>query len=153
MKERPISFNAEMVRAILDGRKTQTRRVIKPQPEKRDNLNWTDTGEGSFCVGDHERAAKCKDDYVIKCPYGIPGDRLIFRDEEDFLEINLEVVSVRVERVQDITPEDCRMEGIEAQGNYYIAKFANLWDSINEKKGFGWNMNPWVWVVEFKVID
>jgi hypothetical protein len=80
MREHPILFNDDMVRAILAGRKTQTRRVIKPQPTKRDNLNWVDAGEASFCNGTHEKAAKCKDNSVIKSPYGGPGDRLWVRE-------------------------------------------------------------------------
>ncbi len=73
--------------------------------------------------------------------------------------ILLEVTDVRVERVQEITIDD-----IEAEGVYRIedgqdcgrdtflntGNFLDLWDSINAKRGFGWNTNPWVWVVEFK---
>ena len=84
MKERPILFSAPMVRAILDGTKTQTRRVVKPQPP------------AVFCEGDvaaitngtHWTISKLPDRKVwhpdphpgILCPYGQPGDRLWVRE-------------------------------------------------------------------------
>jgi hypothetical protein len=68
--------------------------------------------------------------------------------------ITLEVVNVRVERLQDITEEDAKAEGVNFvscdPGEHPVDLFANLWDSINEKRGFGWDTNPLVWVVEFK---
>lgn len=84
--------------------------------------------------------------------------------------ITLEVVSVRVERVQDISEEDAVAEGCNGYtiwgpvpGESWrtepkedvsaIDKFATLWDSINAKRGFSWDINPWVWVVEFKRVD
>lgn len=80
MSERPILFNGEMVRAILDGRKTQTRRVVKPQPiqpcdgayfdkyNKGPQWNWW-TKDNKQCL-----------DQIIKCPFGKPGDRLWVRE-------------------------------------------------------------------------
>ena len=80
--------------------------------------------------------------------------------------INLEVVSVRVERVQDITARDAISEGCFPAHTWIEngvevnrvdidtarIHFECLWDSINEKRGYGWGANPWVWVVEFKRI-
>lgn len=81
--------------------------------------------------------------------------------------ITLEVVSVRVERLQDISEGDAIAEGLiqrpdwpEVQwacvnGNYWRdprQSFRTLWDSINAKRGYGWNSSPWCWVVEFKRI-
>ena len=68
---------------------------------------------------------------------------------------------MRVERVQEISHQDALAEGIsiDANPNNYgtgsIARdaFAQLWDSINVGRGHGWTANPWVWVVEFKVIQ
>ena len=76
MKERPILFSGEMVRAILDGRKTQTRRVMKPQPDHFHVFDGVSTPCGSdlgllpgpTCTGE------------IPCPYGKPGDRLWVRE-------------------------------------------------------------------------
>jgi len=74
----------------------------------------------------------------------------------------LEVVSVRPERVQDISPEECYAEGIESQFSKdyinrenipvmpLIKRFIRLWDSINAKRGYPWESNPFVWRIEFK---
>ena len=194
MKERPILFSGAMIRAILDGTKTQTRRVMKPQP------NTLAEYEFSPYIGHINLSLQSKQ--VVKCPYGTPGDGLwvretfayypdvkhvIYREREGaelaaqgtdlsgcwkpsiFMprwasRITLEVKAVRVERVQDITEDDAKAEGatplevphlreaMEQGGLRYGAHkfgFSELWDSINAKRGFGWDANPWVWVVEF----
>lgn len=212
--ERPILFSSEMIRAILDGRKTQTRRVVKPQPLQEHNLWWDDDGDpgdGSYLgVAVHECDEKGGSPEYIPCPYGVPGDRLWVREtfqcdpasyerhdtEKVFYQatmppglkhlrpsifmprwasrITLEVTGVRVERVQEISEKDAVGEGLyvwqqdeDPDGQYdprthYGIKigdvwetdprftFRRLWDSINVKRGFGWDVNPWVWVVEFK---
>ena len=182
VKKRPIIFNTEMVQAILDGRKTQTRRVIK-NPEKL---------EGLMLSGEEENW----------CPYGKIGDRLWVRetwanilelspeknlvykatDWKGWLEyevepikwssplfmprwasrITLEITNIRVERLQDITEEDAEAEGISwsHSGGPFdnpeiigaIENFAYFWDSLNAKRGYPWDSNPWVWVIEFKKI-
>lgn len=71
MKERPLIFSAPMVRAILDGRKTQTRRVIKPQPP---HSEWTRVKEYSGGM------TEVQPSYWMRCPYGQPGDRLWVRE-------------------------------------------------------------------------
>ncbi len=77
----------------------------------------------------------------------------------------LEVTNVRVERVQEITAHECILEGISSEdvlyntpvsgdfAQYTINQFKNLWNSINAKRGYGWETNPWVWVVSFKRLD
>lgn len=196
MNEKPILFSTSMVRAILEDRKTQTRRVMKPQPSPEfnpiavewfaptveDRYGYEQPGKEIFgCYGEEEG---------YKCPYGAPGDQLwvrekfgtvgdsfvYFADYQDggknadaFVEINtgktapilwkssfflprkasriqLEIVKVRVEKVQDISKDDATAEGVPGE------KFRELWDSINFKDGNGWNANPWVWVIEFKRI-
>ena len=85
--------------------------------------------------------------------------------------ITLEIVNIRAERVQDISEEDCFAEGIEPiecldcddlisihqNGDTHnedpVPKYKYLWNTINAKRGYGWDANPWVWVIEFKGID
>jgi hypothetical protein len=197
VKERPILFSGEMVRAILDGNKIQTRRVIVPQPPSltegvifNPSAFAPDYGWYFRPYGGH-----------AKCPYGQPGDRLWVREtwcnimkdglrpeihykadaERPYIEdydpsewkwrpsihmprcasrINLLITNIRVERVQDISEEDAKAEGVvptisEALWNdpifthLYRWPFALLWDAINEKRGYGWDVNPFVWVIEF----
>jgi hypothetical protein len=152
MKERPILFSAPMVRAILDGRKTQTRRVIKEKLMR---------GEGA---------------HVNNCQYGKPGDRLWVRETfcyHDYLarylykadgvtgvkwkpsifmpriasRIMLEITGIRVERLQDISEEDAIAEGWPKSSDWY----RSLWESINGQGS--WVLNPWVWVIEFMVLN
>jgi len=173
-KERPIIFSGEMVRAILDGRKTQARRVIKPQPSRSDckMLTLACTTGNKKNEGKHHWAVILgldvihDDNIFFSCPYGYIGDRLWVQVETADgrtirIGITLEITDVRVERVQDIKPADCWSEGIgpvchgEGLGNpcdeiRARQAFQSLWDSLNAKKGFGWNVNPWVWAIEFK---
>lgn len=211
VKELPILFNAEMVRAILDGRKTQTRRVVKPQQFDfcGDQLIYYDDKlvECQDCGEEHDPDHHQK---ILKCPYGKPGDRLwvketwcdpydthdaVYRADADgdfyaftwrpsihmprwASRITLEIIDVRVERLWDITEEDAVKEGIDKpwhpHGNRLVTfyrdystdisrvsegqgvlnakhSFMTLWDSINAKKSYKWDQNPWVWVVEFKI--
>src|SRR5690348_2670942 len=78
MKERPILFNGEMVRAILEGRKTQTRRVVKPQPEFAEMPEWFTMSDGTWRVVEEEYPEEGSVHY--RCPYGQPGDRLWVRE-------------------------------------------------------------------------
>ncbi len=166
MKEHPIIFNAEMVKAILEGRKTQTRRVIKPQP------SVTSSGNDFFI----------KLGYKEKCPYGQVGDRLwvkeSFRPSEDIKwksprfmprqssRITLEITDVRVERLQEISIKDMIAEGLKTKAwrnedvkNDLSIQFQELWDKINTKKfhvlpinkhPLSWDSNPWIWCLTFK---
>lgn len=239
VKERPILFSGPMVRAILDGCKTQTRRVLKPQPtEKPDGrwswiasssergeqgkfqYSWPDPDGNAFTIRGREQAVR------VRCPYGSVGDRLwvreshaIYKDafvrekgEEvilyradasaywnmtphDHIEaefnplrdssdyepkwtpsihmprwasrITLEITGVRVERLNAISEEDAKTEGIHnfggglglfgydpegtpgpMVGGSAVEAFALLWESINGPGS--WSANPWVWVIEFK---
>lgn len=198
MKERPVLFSGAMVRAILGGHKTQTRRVMKPVCEIPDALAWhEETSVGlSFAKPGYWRANVGGSSYTgrARCPYGVPGDRLWVRetfklvdgerpeiyyrasDSEDgpwtpsifmprhLSRITLDVVNVRVERLQDITEQDSRAEGITDGGCLNCGKsepcgcsspkpdardsYVHLWESIYGKV-HPWHSNPWVWVVEF----
>jgi hypothetical protein len=205
MKEHPILFTGDMVRAILDGRKTETRRMIKPQPNTEIACLYYQR-IGSIFRG-YMPPGEPADVPDIKCPYGSPGDHLWVREtfqphpeagviypegcipsntvcyaadfsKEDYdickpwrtsihmprwaSRITLEVVDIRVERVQDITVEGAKAEAAVCHpGDYVIGQedrditkflFGALWDSINKKRGYSWESNPLIWVVQFKRI-
>lgn len=173
MKERPILFSGEMVRSILEGRKTQTRRVMR-----------------------HQAGAELA---FQNCPYGQPGDRLWVREmfatldchhgqtvyradgEKNLADmtwkpsihmprraarLTLEIVRVRGEKLNDISEEDAEAEGARRgiwcndgvlcdpmdEDDEKRASFRHgygfLWETINGPGS--WDKNPWVWVVEFR---
>jgi hypothetical protein len=176
IKERPILFSASMINAILQNRKSQTRRVVKPQPKIVHGYigEWLVT-EQLFRDG---RAG-------LRCPFGQPGNsRLWVRetwlkttggtiwyraDGHDIAKghwrpsifmprwacrLVLELTAVRVERVQDITVPDALAEGIQhSTMNAPAVEFRWLWDSINAKRGYSWASNPWVWVLTFRRLE
>jgi hypothetical protein len=214
MTERPILFSGEMVRAILDGRKTQTRRIVK----HIESHSVGKTAEHRFIDCVRLKIGGLADPgspaHLEECPYGQPGDRLWVRESWSPMDdrpelkalggvyyavnenrdskrkwkpsihmprwasrITLEITDVRVERVQDITDLDACDEGAlgvdteKVRPGYSESvrdaeqkkirpplgpgpreRFEWLWDSINAKRGYGWDMNPWVWVIEFKRI-
>lgn len=69
----------------------------------------------------------------------------------------LEITSIRVERLQDINEYDAEAEGVGGEATTwlptYIGNFRTLWDSLNAKRDLGWDVNPWVWVIEFKRLE
>jgi hypothetical protein len=238
MAEYPILMNGESVRAILEGRKTQTRRLVRPQPVGCFR-GWVDRDKGPRAWFNSEPTSQ--ESY---CPYGQPGDRLWVRetwgyrggswnnhtpkvqnfliayradksqitfsrsaetfkslakqrprkiDEDDWdwkdylsrywkswrssthmprwaSRITLEITDVRVQRLQDISEEDAKAEGVKQRSistwwNYfedcYLSSaqqsFSSLRQSINGKNKPGedwdaWDANPWVWAVTFKVV-
>ena len=78
--------------------------------------------------------------------------------------IDLKITAVWIEHLQDITKANARDEGMSCAfngGTYdfsigpydaYTANFRRLWDAINAKRGYGWDVNPWVWVIRFMKI-
>ena len=131
MSERGILFSAPMVRALLAGTKTQTRRAVKVQEgivHAADNPDVR-VGKGrSVTPGWHTRPA-------LFMPRA--ASRIL-----------LEVVSVRVERLLVISEHDATAEGIECGVGNPIDSYRSLWEQIN---GTGsWSANPWIWVVEFR---
>jgi hypothetical protein len=216
MNEHPILFSGPMIQAILAGHKTQTRRVLNPQPiwiGDHATGHWHLEGfEGEHLVygGPFNPIEYAKYPYGSwfahsNSPYGVVGDRLWVRetgwerpdltpkmtregadtwprymydadncDHDQLREwgwkrrpsifmprwasrITLEITGLRVERVQDISEEDAIREGVETKEPNHVVgaryRFGQLWNSINAKRNFGWDVNPWVWVVEFKRIQ
>lgn len=239
MKERPILFSGPMVRAILDGRKTQTRRVIVGAPADAELGIYTvplncgpgcghpDGTEGFAAFFEGPTVESPGMSNVVngrplgfRCPYGVPGDRLWVKETfaiENWRElfsgrpapithyragwqgrsvmtnkvlsdgrmegpvtweepqkapetnwkpsifmprtlsrISLEVTGVRVQRVKEIGKADAIAEGVTAEasqvdpGGFARVRFALLWDSLNAKRGSGWDANPWVWAITFR---
>lgn len=188
----PILFNGDMVRAILDGRKTVTRRLIKPQPQGYFEVNAeplyiydTDFQQGRICPpyqpedilyvretwcddrqfthddtpGIYFYKASESDDFTSKWHPSIHMPKEAAR-------IWLKVKDIRVERLQEITEEQAKAEGaidnrgfIHSPDNEYdqihTAKehFGEIWNSTIKKSdldSYGWDANPWVWVIEFE---
>lgn len=197
-------FSAPMVRALLTGKKTQTRRLVKGIPVSHDCIGFVVDSSDSKQIGKVGFGVQ-KSEYhydplvSARCPYGAVGDRLwvrecyadilwditasgkeirkiIYKADEQhdatiihptwktplFMpraasRIELEITGIRVERVQDITDADALAEGVEVcdveRGLCAEEEYSVLWTEIHgyhDQKG--WNANPWVWVVEFKVI-
>lgn len=209
---KPILFNTDMVRAILDGRKTVTRRVVKPQlPATSHVLNmdgefawafWEDgethwlktpyqtgdilyvreTWQYAFDLDENERIIEGTGRYLYAADNSVPFDNWVMPDgmhrdtmpwkpsihmPREAARIFLRVTNVRVERLQDISPMGLRMEGVKIpQSDEWdcemspdvmkLFKFAEPWDSTikpKDIKRYGWDANPWVWVIEFERID
>lgn len=192
MAIKPILFNSEMVRAILDGRKSCTRRLVKHDVESVLNSPY------------HKAHPEVEDKQIISklCnpPYKT-GDILYVRETWCALPVNeaghmrghcvyyyradgdlrpegwrgkwhpsihmpkeaariwLKVTGVRVERLQDITPEQIGREGVEVEyphvlnGEEKRHAFSTLWNSTIKKSdlcSYGWDANPYVWVISFE---
>lgn len=181
MNEHPIIFNQEMVKAVTAGRKTQTRRVVRYKGELVDPgtlvgavLDEVPAIDSGTEIGKKFVARKCPygkpgdklwvretfsddpcidfiayraDDYI--------GDENIrwkpsIHMPRGFCRITLLVKTVRLERLQTISRSDAIAEGCPL-GEEPLPWFEHLWSTINARRGFGWWVDPWVWVVEFEV--
>lgn len=194
MSEKPILFNTNMVRAILDGRKRCTRRVVKgyiPEDAQFGYTGFTPNGAIS-CRGIFKTSRPGYGEKFFKLPYQ-PGDilyvwlnefRYVSTDKEPYVGWNyswgkrpsihmpkeaariwLKVTNVKVERLQEITEDGAESEGaIDSRGfilspdneynRMHTARehFTEIWNSTIKKSDldrYGWDANPWVWVIEF----
>ena len=224
---KPILFNTDMVRAILDGRKMVTRRVIKPQPKSRLSYLFAGYGCGKWSYPSKDAAEiwgadyKLPDDltdeergmlwtppfhtddilyvretwgegyeegtYIYKAddklanlPEFKESSKLIYHPSihmpKEAARVFLKVTNVRVERLKDMTDKDALKEGAQGVkcdhaclGAYGctdcmntgwleppMLEFMGIWDSTIKKSDFdryGWDANPWVWVIEFEMIQ
>src|SRR5687768_18229833 len=84
MKERPILFSAPMVQALLEGRKTQTRRIVKPQPHEKAGVIFTiprPNAKGTCAhFGNIDEAGVHSNESTAYCPHGMPGEKLWVRE-------------------------------------------------------------------------
>lgn len=179
---KPILFSKEMVLAILDGCKTQTRRAMKPQPYRELEFlqlvaEWDKNPYGKsgdlLWVRETWRSDEL-DDGTPAIHYAadrshrfVPG-----ASQSDWLatgiytstrwrssifmpawasRITLKIRDVRVERLQSITEADALAEGIIPFSATAALDYKGLWDDINAKRGYPWESNPWVWVIDFSV--
>ena len=185
---KPILFNAQMVRAILEGRKTVTRRVVKPQPiaavktlYQKDGTNiWRTYGSDCWyefrapCVpGDilwvRETWSRMETGkYLYKAdnekPISYLGWRPSIHMPREAARIFLRVTNVQPERLQDINGLHAKEEGCEGYVHINplygcpetVHNFKALWDSTikpADRPTYGWDANPWVWVIEFERIN
>lgn len=199
MRTLPILFKTEMVQALLAGRKTCTRRLVKFLPGK--NPQWTGyikdglmlyNGKNEPCIrkalyqpGDILYVRETWHKYTKRVGNGefchlaeFYGYKASIANSEDANEpwhpsihmpkeaarIWLKVTDVRVERLQDITEDGAKEEGAnfkngknvgleEKMRRTAIERFAEIWNSTIKKTDldrYGWDANPWIWVIEFE---
>lgn len=161
MKERPIIMTPEDAQKVHDGVKTQTRRIVKPQPL---HISWFEHQHGWCARVREDTGSAAHPAYVMMpCPYGQVGDRLWIITLKP---INfgagkyvVELTEIRVERLHDISPSDALAEGIFCPEIGYaqhgerapVLLYGCLWESINGKDS--WAQNPWVWVLSFRQVE
>jgi hypothetical protein len=190
---KPILFSTDMVVAIFEGRKTQTRRInglmhnVNLINSQGDLVNLKYDKKNDLLVysyyGYRNSRKQIKD--MEKCPYGDVGDILWVREtwakdkesilykagaynfgfgtikwkpsihmRKEYARIFLEITDIRVQRIQEISDKDIIQEGIYfkfKEGHRIILeKFSRLWNSINKKRGYSWESNPYVWAITFK---
>lgn len=201
----PILFNTDMVQAILDGRKTVTRRVVKspPHPDMPDNHNycrmplWMRIGKDEydfrtlhymdvieqnpfkqiryfeslapFDKGDilyvretwRERSPGFDNLFIYKADYADGSVNVKWHPSihmpKEAARLWIKVTDVKVERLWDMNKMDAVKEGVDTRCCVNLAhaltKFKKLWDSTIKKSDislYGWEVNPWVWVIEFE---
>ena len=196
---KPILFNTEMVKAILDGRKTQTRRIIKGLPLTEPHATvdegrlWIEDEDGKFWRAEQFSRIQPGDVLYVRETWAKDTGRYMYRanysDTEKFYmngreikmvwrpsihmpkkaaRLFLRVTNIRIERLQDITTEDALSEGIKDPYDYQEpiwydthkdllncaerASFAGMWETTLKPANlprYGWDANPWVWVIGF----
>jgi hypothetical protein len=192
MTDRPIIFSAPMVKALIEGRKTQTRRILKPQPVPC--LSWSAPPPGTYpsangwsrfpCApGDRlwvREAHALAPASAYRMSEGVaqvvnpsdPDRACIYREGFDrstgglrwrpsihmprwASRLTLTVTEVRVQRLQEISAEDCTAEGVPFEADalapyeWSVSRFADLWNSLHGTDA--WDANPWVVAPTFTV--
>ena len=169
MKEYPIIFSGPMVCAILDGRKTVTRRLLTRAWDAACRAYRTD--ELRLWVREMFReSVDPGPQWIYAADYGDEGRHLegmprwrpSIHMSRLASRITLDVMSMRKERLQDISEEDATAEGVETDpehlpaASYYLTRrrdFRILWNSLYRKPGTTWADNPEVYRIEFRVLE
>ena len=194
MKEHPIYMSEEEIRAILEKKKTQKRILVKGNALKMLTICTPDVivrDMPKYHIGDR---LYVKETFKIAEGVTINGvSPVIYKAEcsgfalanidnwkspmfmpRKLSRIILEITDIRVERVQDISVQDAKDEGIRVHANgckdglaygcyngdecvnnvcrQPIEYYKQIWNSLNAKRGFSWESNSWVWVISFKVV-
>ena len=183
MSEKPILFNTEMVRAILERRKTQTRRIVNniplcaPYAEEDEGELFVEDGEGEWYRAERFSPFQPGDLlYVREAWAEWPKTRnIIYRADDKNLpgikwrpsihmpkvaaRIWLKVTGIECKRLNDMTEEDAIAEGFQDNpvGTASpLERFAALWDKTIKRADqdlYGWYANPWIWVIGFELIE
>ncbi|QTL40556.1 hypothetical protein ACNFJN_04425 [Xenorhabdus budapestensis] len=146
---KPLKFNTEMIDAILTGTKTLTRRPIKPQPQlDEQKLSQMGSIAEGFTLEEVVNGAWQSGFIDVDCPYGQFGDIINFTDKNGNIKGLLKITDIWIHRVNNTSISDVKKEGFDSLKDFYVA-----WSSIYREKGYGWDINPWVWVIEFRRIN
>jgi len=150
LEMKQLKFSDEMAIAIGEGRKTQTRRVVDPQPVFDEDSGYIYFGDEMLDLHDVDRL-------IELCPYGKVGDNFTV------LKKTLKFKDIRIERLHDISEDDAKAEGVMDQFEkhgipksgsiswYAKNDFRHIWQSIYpEHPKKAWELNPYVWVIEFE---
>ncbi|MGJ5611019.1 ASCH domain-containing protein [Morganella morganii] len=154
MKDR-IKFSDEMLAAVMDGRKTQTRRLMKPQPVL--NGNFYEVFGAGWSEGIKRVTVAPGHSLERNFPYGLVDKKIPFADKDGNIKGEIEIVDVWLQQVQEISQQDAQAEGFEGYdddvsgGMSPYSEFSQSWVDIYGKDS--WRENPWVWVIEFKQIQ
>jgi hypothetical protein len=159
-----IHFNSMMMQALLDGRKTQTRRLINPQP-----IDNTEV-DGNIYEGNHKGYVKnnsahdWKRQFIYQfCEYTV-GERLLAVESGEWSGITdklILITDIQIQRVQEIDHENARAEGVWAMPHRceysgfqdsFRDSFLHLWNRIYGAKGFPWQKNPYCYAYKFEVL-
>lgn len=176
MKTTPITFCDQMIQAVHAGTKTQTRRVISGNPRrgcpfgrvgdylllKEEIMKIKSPVDGADVVGYYsDDQPFYGDDGLVIWPYTEtwlrPRDMPLH-----FCRTAAKIVDIKIQMLNNITEDECKMEGVSGvwafddaiayDGLHYKSNFIELWNSLNAKRGVGYESNPSVWVITFEPV-